>query len=126
MSTYYSPGCNNEKAHVCDCCHEDDGRPTLYWQKKSFDLCHECLKSIFVAYIDPKLKLDEGIDVRRQAIPEKLRNKIFQRDGDKCLHCGSTESLELDHIIPFIRGGKTEESNLQTLCRSCNSKKRAR
>ncbi len=35
-----------------------------------------------------------------------------------CIECGATEDLTCDHIEPgTLRGG------LQTLCRSCNSKK---
>ncbi|KKL25211.1 hypothetical protein LCGC14_2407520, partial [marine sediment metagenome] len=41
----------------------------------------------------------------------------------KCVHCASPEDICIDHIIPFIRGGKTTEGNLQTLCKKCNSKK---
>lgn len=33
--------------------------------------------------------------------------------------------LELDHIVPFIRGGKFEVANLQALCNSCNARKGA-
>jgi 5-methylcytosine-specific restriction endonuclease McrA len=29
----------------------------------------------------------------------------------------------MDHIVPVSKGGKTEESNLQTLCRRCNRTK---
>ena len=32
--------------------------------------------------------------------------------------------MEGDHIVPWSKGGKTEESNLQMLCRSCNNDKR--
>jgi 5-methylcytosine-specific restriction endonuclease McrA len=31
--------------------------------------------------------------------------------------------LEADHTIPLSRGGETEMSNLQTLCKECNRKK---
>jgi len=61
----------------------------------------------------------------RIPISEELRNKVFDRDGRKCRFCGATEDLCLDHKFPFSKGGKTEENNLQTLCRSCNLKKRA-
>ena len=37
-----------------------------------------------------------------------------------CAYCGSTEFLELDHIIPVFDGGINERSNAQTLCRGCN------
>ncbi|HJB68761.1 MAG TPA: HNH endonuclease [Candidatus Fournierella excrementigallinarum] len=31
--------------------------------------------------------------------------------------------LEIDHIIPVSKGGRTEEDNLQTLCWKCNRSK---
>ena len=41
----------------------------------------------------------------------------------ECAHCGSTDNLQVDHIIPVARGGKTEKSNLQVLCKLCNCSK---
>ena len=43
--------------------------------------------------------------------------------GDKCIECGSTERLELDHIIPRYSGGLAIRENAQTLCLPCNRKK---
>ena len=63
---------------------------------------------------------------------KELREKIFQKaltaDGMYiCACCGKKYSnrlqLQVDHIIPLNRGGKTTLDNLQILCRSCNSKK---
>ena len=34
-----------------------------------------------------------------------------------------TKELSIDHIVPLCRDGTHDEANLQTLCRSCNSKK---
>jgi hypothetical protein len=56
----------------------------------------------------------------------KLRQRIFTRDGGLCLLCGSVEDLAIDHVIPVLHGGGNEETNLQTLCRPCNSRKGAR
>jgi 5-methylcytosine-specific restriction endonuclease McrA len=126
MATYLSPGCHNDKAHVCDFCESDDGRPTLYWPKKDFDLCNECILRLYKEYLSAASPVDiePTITVSRMAIPEELRNRVYKRDGYKCRHCNATEYLTIDHIFPFIKGGKTEEANFQTLCRSCNSKKR--
>ena len=55
---------------------------------------------------------------------KKIRKFIFNRDNFMCLNCKSDTKLELDHIIPISAGGKNCLSNLQTLCKSCNSKKR--
>jgi len=35
----------------------------------------------------------------------------------------SVPGRHVDHIVPLSRGGGDEESNLQTLCASCHSKK---
>jgi hypothetical protein len=51
------------------------------------------------------------------------RNLIMKRDGYKCLYCGATENLTLDHIIPQSRGGEDTWENLATCCGSCNVKK---
>lgn len=64
--------------------------------------------------------------VSRPPVPRKLRDRVFNRDGKKCLYCESTEKLTVDHIKPVSKNGKTIFSNLQTLCKTCNSKKGAR
>lgn len=63
--------------------------------------------------------------VERAKVSNELRQEIFERDGYTCVNCGSTEkeSLEIDHIKPISKGGKTEPDNLQTLCHDCNIRK---
>lgn len=63
--------------------------------------------------------------VERAKVSNELRQEIFERDGYTCANCGSTEkeSLEIDHIKPISKGGKTEPGNLQTLCHDCNIRK---
>lgn len=53
----------------------------------------------------------------------KTRAHIFKRDGYKCKICGSIKNLSIDHIVSVLNGGSNEYSNLQTLCRRCNSSK---
>lgn len=60
----------------------------------------------------------DRIDNRR--VPDSLRAMVLVRDGGRCRRCGRAIQLEMDHIVPVSKGGKTEESNLQTLCRHCN------
>jgi hypothetical protein len=64
--------------------------------------------------------------VNRPKIPHALRADVYERDGYRCLHCGTPDALTLDHIHPFSLGGPDTFENLQTLCRRCNSKKGAR
>lgn len=62
----------------------------------------------------------------RAAIPEAVRQAVYARDGYRCVTCGSGESLTLDHIVPWSLNGSDDESNLQTMCQPCNSRKGAR
>ena len=62
-------------------------------------------------------------NVERAKVTNRLRFAIYKRDNYRCKKCGSTENLEIDHIIPISRGGKSTYSNLQTLCHKCNKEK---
>ena len=65
--------------------------------------------------------------VERGMVSNRIRFSIYERDRYRCVKCGRTEAagaaLEIDHIIPISKGGTSEVSNLQTLCRECNIKK---
>ncbi len=53
----------------------------------------------------------------------RLRFEVFKRDSFRCKYCGRTSEevpLEVDHIVPRIKGGKSEIDNLVTACRDCN------
>ena len=102
-------------------------------KKESFDLNEiiDALKSIDSSKLKDGRRFYSGevwnsIErVERAKVSNELRQEIFERDGYTCVNCGSTEkeSLEIDHIQPISKGGKTEPSNLQTLCRNCNIRK---
>ena len=62
----------------------------------------------------------------RDSISANVRGTVFARDGMRCRECGAAENLTIDHVIPVVRGGGDEIGNLQTLCRTCNSKKGVR
>ncbi len=60
-------------------------------------------------------------------VPDSLRYKVLKKSNFRCDLCGATKydrPLDVDHIIPRSRKGKTEESNLQVLCSKCNRSKR--
>ncbi|NLB48595.1 MAG: HNH endonuclease [Erysipelotrichia bacterium] len=55
-----------------------------------------------------------------------MRFAIYARDGYRCRKCKrKTNDLEVDHIYPISKGGKSNFNNLQTLCRRCNKRKGA-
>ena len=60
---------------------------------------------------------------KRESIPDDIKLIVWQRDGGKCVNCGSTQNLEYDHIIPISMGGSNTARNLQLLCQNCNRSK---
>jgi 5-methylcytosine-specific restriction endonuclease McrA len=60
---------------------------------------------------------------KKKDISSSLRKAVFERDFYRCKKCESHIDLCCDHIHPESKGGETTLDNLQTLCRSCNSKK---
>lgn len=66
---------------------------------------------------------------RRGAIgnftPEEWLNKL-DKYGNRCVHCGSLDHIEKDHIRPIALGGTNSIGNIQPLCRKCNASKGAR
>lgn len=52
--------------------------------------------------------------------------EILEVYGNKCLRCGSTERITIDHVIPISLGGRNDKNNVQPLCYTCNCKKNNR
>ncbi len=59
----------------------------------------------------------------REYIPQDIQDKVWVRDGGKCVKCGSQEKLEFDHMIPVSKGGSSTYRNIQLLCEKCNRQK---
>lgn len=115
-SRWFFKNCEFETTSIIN--HPDDEISLLI--RESFDRERKAMERLRTKF--------EGIDAperRRDPIPENVRIFVWQRDGGKCVTCGTRENLEFDHIIPFSKGGSATERNIQLLCRSCNSAKGA-
>jgi 5-methylcytosine-specific restriction endonuclease McrA len=58
---------------------------------------------------------------------------LFTVQGGKCAGCkkplrksGKSKTFHVDHVMPVIRGGSNDASNLQLLCPRCNIQKKAK
>lgn len=62
-----------------------------------------------------------------QAIPARVKVRVFDRHGGKCCACTLPIQGKLrpayDHIQALINGGEHRESNLQLLCVPCHAVK---
>lgn len=85
-----------------------------------------------IKLLESKLTASAFAKEQRNLMTKKLREAIKERDHCTCCLCGnSTEKepnllLEIDHIIPVAKGGRTTAENLQTLCWRCNRSKGAK
>ena len=82
-----------------------------------------------IRVLSSKLTASAFAKEQRTLMTKKLREHILSRDNYTCCNCGNSIQkepnllLEIDHIIPVSKGGRTEEGNLQTLCWRCNRAK---
>lgn len=64
---------------------------------------------------------------QRKLATRELREQIMKRDNYTCQICGKympdEVGLQVDHIVPVSKGGKTVPSNLRVLCSKCNGSK---
>lgn len=54
------------------------------------------------------------------------RENLFDRDNYRCQYCGNiyeARELNMDHVIPRDKGGRTSWENIVTSCIKCNSRK---
>jgi ATP-dependent helicase IRC3 len=109
-------------------------RPDRYWRsiyprldhfESDFDGCKRYLKS--------RGRQSTSVRGGNVVIPPELRPPpveltqgerldILRRDK-RCLCCGSTRKLQVDHIKPWYLGGGNDPDNLQALCERCNAAK---
>jgi 5-methylcytosine-specific restriction endonuclease McrA len=61
-----------------------------------------------------------------RTIPRPVLIRVVRRDDSMCQECGNKlldKDIEIDHIIPWSKGGTTTENNLRVICSDCNKKK---
>lgn len=96
-------------------------------------LCSECGKSRMIESVSSADKMRRAERAKekkdKRYISKSLRFEVLDRDSYTCQACGRSAplvELEIDHVYPWSRGGKTSIENLQALCVDCNRGKSAR
>lgn len=85
-------------------------------------MCHflntrTCLKDSCGSFTDVKICSPHSTGRR-----PRVRDQVLQRDGGRCLLCGSIENPTLHHVTAYARGGETSSRNLVVLCAPCNQR----
>lgn len=117
-----------------------------YYLRNKKTILERSQKRYEIIKSDPKLKAEHNLKrrLRHTRNPEirnlearlressfraktKLTGQIWQqvlaKHGGKCIYCGKTKNITIEHKIPIIRGGTNDFDNLAPACYSCNVKK---
>lgn len=92
-------------------------------RKKLIGICNEKIRQYEEKY-GKKIWIHRARDSR--LVPGSLRYIVLKRAKGRCELCGipnEEKFLDVDHIRPVNKGGKTVLENLQALCYTCNSQK---
>ena len=92
-------------------------------RKKLIGICNEKIRQYEEKY-GKKIWIHRARDSR--VVPGSLRYIVLKRAKNRCELCGipnEEKFLDVDHIRPVNKGGKTVLENLQALCYTCNSQK---
>ena len=109
-------------------------RDEFYWEDEGYD--EVAVKALILERLTQKdrrvqravalMQQTQAMDVPARApIPDEVKIFVWNRDGGRCVRCGSNQLLEFDHIIPVAMGGANTARNLQLLCETCNRSKGA-
>jgi len=89
--------------------------------KDAFD---KSMNRIFNVESDVVIKPVNEVD---DELTDEIKRQVFARDNFTCLCCDKAQRkgvpLNADHIRPVSMGGNNAISNLQTLCKQCNTVK---
>lgn len=86
----------------------------------------ETHKTFIIAYVQDGIELDPTRmftdDDKQYLYDKEPRCSHMNEDGSRCPET-SYKKLEVDHIIPWSKGGRTTRDNAQLLCKSHNASK---
>ncbi len=86
----------------------------------------ECVNTVYYKIRIPSILILNYYDRLPMKEVKFTRQNLFERDKHTCQYCGrgfSHRDLNLDHVIPRDRGGKTSWENIVTSCLRCNTRK---
>ena len=101
----------------------------LTWLKKAYVVeyteqwAHSATQKFQIPAV---IALIRFVDEKIFTVPCTTKN-VMLRDGHLCQYCGKSSKqaqLNIDHVIPRSKGGKTCWENVVTACTACNQAKK--
>lgn len=89
-------------------------------------LAEELIRTVRCVFRVPKIIVLALYDRLPRKEVKFTRHNVFLRDKFTCQYCGipfAERELNLDHVIPRDKGGKTTWENIVTSCIRCNTRK---
>jgi hypothetical protein len=104
-----------------------DKQPAYKWVRKNW----ESKQVYHKRYVDKNREYVNDLKLRHYSRKKwaewnhtlKQREEIKVIYNNKCIWCWESKKLTKDHIIPLSKWWSNYISNIQPLCRNCNSKK---
>lgn len=95
----------------------------------SENIALEIRKLKFIDY--PLYLLRDGVMKRYSSWPAWLKKALIQRESGSCAICyrdltgviANNAETAIDHLVPLNMGGTNDPTNLQLLCKECNTNK---
>ncbi len=100
----------------------------IYWSYANLAMAHDGIAKRLPTYDKTsfiiRMKMYKGLLSGKMQISSMFKDERWKMEnGARCVYCGSTENLSVDHLFPRIKGGADIVENLVCSCKSCNSSK---
>lgn len=100
----------------------------IYWSYANLAMAHDGINRGLPTYDKTsfiiRMRMYKGLLSGKLQISSLFKDERWKMEnGARCVYCGSTENLSVDHLFPRIKGGSDSVENLVCSCKSCNSSK---
>jgi hypothetical protein len=95
-------------------------RDAFYWESGDYGP-EDLLSLLLMLERDDEQGIGWELEMRPvEPISEEVKRIVFERDGGRCLGCGSDELIQFDHVVPLSLGGRNDPQNIRLVCAGCN------
>ena len=100
----------------------------LYWSYANLAMAHYAVEKGLQKYDRTsfmiRARLMKGLSTGAMQIRSFFDDEKYKlSNGARCVYCGSSEHISVDHIFAKANGGSDSSDNLVCCCRTCNSSK---